>query len=298
MKRALPALGAIAALGILLGLGLLLLGGAPAPAPPPPPPPPPRPAPPRPAPPQPPAPETDGDPGSAPDVPPPAPEKDPDEEPPLSPDAYPWEAPAWWVEKEKRLREAEVDIPGEDLSLEEILDRIGKAAGFPVKSGTEVSGFAASTRPFFQARGPARAVIEALAQRFNLEPVVTREGVVMHQRGKVPPGRVVQAGRVQWAVTEARERKEGKRPEDPAAEEGRQVPVQVSFSRTPLRDAARILGEKTSIPVYLDAALWTLNPPVTLEPGKKTLGEVLDAILEPLKGASDVNLRRVVLFRP
>jgi hypothetical protein len=296
VNRALPVLGALFALGVLLGIGLLVLGGGSSP------PPPPEVVRPRaaarvaPAPEEPP-PDSDA-PGGDPDGPP-APPAVPEGEPEIVLRDYPFAVPAWWTEREARLREVQVDLSGEFLTVEEVLHRVGKAAGFSVKPGPEVSGFAASTPISFpSAQASARGILEALALRLNLEPVLTREGVVMHQRGKAPPGPIPQAGRVQWALVEARERREGKRPEDPDSGEARSIPVDIVFTRTPLREAVKMLTDRTTVPVYLDEPLWTANPPVTVEKGKGTLGEVLDAIAGPLDAATDATRRRVLLFRP
>ena len=77
----------------------------------------------------------------------------------------------------------------------------------------------------------------------------------------------------------------------------RGMAVALSFAKMPLRQAAETIHDRTGVPVYLDATLWTVNPAVTLEPGKATLGEALDAMLEPLGASSDANPRRIVIFR-
>ncbi|HEU4395999.1 MAG TPA: hypothetical protein VFS92_10570 [Planctomycetota bacterium] len=293
MKRLAAPLGVLLAVAILALLGWLLLGGESSAAPTRPAPPPPRPREPEVRPPPPP----DPDPDPAPD-PEPAPAPDPDAEAPLPLDAYPWEVPPWWHEHEKKLRETEVEIYGERLSIPEILERVGKDAGVPTRVGRELEGWASATLLSSPSlRGPARGIVEALAVRYNLEPHLTRQGLVLHQRGRAPANRLVQAGRVQWALSEARERKAGRRPAEPDADLARGMAVAISFSKTPLRQAAETIHDRTGVPVYLDATLWTVNPAVTLEPGKATLGEALDAMLEPLGAASDVNPRRIVIFR-
>lgn len=294
MKRLAAPLGVLLAVAILALLGWLLLGGESSAAPPrpaPPPPPPDRRVEPRPQ--QPPEPEPEPEPEAE-----PAPPPDPDAEAPLPLDAYPWEVPAWWHEHEKKLRETDVEISGERLSVPEILERVGKESGVPTRVGREIEGWASSallSSPSL--RGPARGIVEALAVRYNLEPHLTRQGLVLHQRGRAPANRLVQAGRVQWALSEARERKSGGRPAEPDAELARGMAVQLSFSKMPLRQAAETIHDRTGVPVYLDATLWTVNPTVTLAAGKATLGEALDAMLEPLGASSDANPRRIVIFR-
>ena len=195
--------------------------------------------------------------------------------------------------------ESDVDISGERMSIPEILDRVGEAAGVPCRVGREIEGWASTallSSPSL--RGPARAVIESLSQRYNLESHLTRQGLVLHQRGKAPANRLVQAGRVQWALSEARDRRAGRRPDEPDAELARGMAVALSFEKARLRQVAETIHDRTGIPVYLDSTLWIVNPTVSLEPGKATLGEALDALLQPLGAASDANPRRIILFRP
>ena len=113
---------------------------------------------------------------------------------------------------------------------------------------------------------PARAVIESLSQRYNLESHLTRQGLVLHQRGKAPANRLVQAGRVQWALSEARDRRAGRRPDEPDAELARGMAVALSFEKARLRQVAETIHDRTGIPVYLDSTLWIVNPTVSLEP--------------------------------
>jgi hypothetical protein len=295
MKRFAAPIGALLAIALLVLLGRLLLGGAEEAVPE-------RPAPPRPpdrpAPPPAQEPPPVDAPGPAPE-PEPAPPVDPDAETPLPLDAYPWDVPPWWHEHDRKLREVDVDITGERMSIPDILQKVGEAAGVPCRVGREIEGWASTallSSPSL--RGPARAVIESLSQRYNLEPHLTRQGLVLHQRGKAPANRLVQAGRVQWALSEARDRKAGRRPEEPDAELARGMAVSLSFDGARLRQVAETIHDRTGIPVYLDATLWTVNPTVSLEAGKATLGEALDALLKPLGAASDANPRRIVMFRP
>jgi hypothetical protein len=290
MKSLLPALALVVALGVIAAAGWLLLRGEPV-APPPPPPPPVEIA--RRKPPPPPrfVPE------ELPPEEPPAEEGEP-KEVPLPPDAYPWEVPGWWHEIDRRLREKEVEIDDEVRTVKDLLEQLERDGGFPVRAGPELEAWTDTRMSFPSSRGPIRAILEALASRSNVEVVLTADAVHLRQRGRAKEDRVTRAGRVQAAILEAMERRAGKREADPVALEFAATPVDIPLADVPLREAARLLGESLSIPVYMDAGLWAANLPVRVEAGERPLSKVLDALVGPAGGAWDVTPRRVVLFRP
>jgi hypothetical protein len=296
MKRLLPVLAVLVAVGILGTAGWFLLGGDDGPAPPPPVA---KAAPVKPA--------REAPPEFVPRRPVPEGERGPEEGPvpatdreqPLPPDAYPWEVPGWWREIDRKFREKEIVVEDEQLAVSEILDRIAKEVGFPVRAGPELKEWSEESRVTLPAvHAPARVVLEVLASRHNVELVLTADAVVLHQRGKSPDDRVTRAGRVQWAILEAEERRAGKREADSSAQELIAAPVTLGLDAVPLREAARRLGEALSMPVYMDAALWASNLPVTLPPGERPLGKTLDALVAPGGAAWDVTPRRIVLFKP
>ena len=222
-----------------------------------------------------------------------------EEDPPPPPEAYPWEVPGWWHEIDRKFREASISWDAETLSVGEILQRLEREVGFPVRVGPGLEPWAAESRfSLASVRGPARGLVEALATRLNLEAVLTSEALVLHQRGRAPETKVVQAGRVQAAILEARERREGKRPPDPEVVDLTAQRVVLAKDRVRLRELARRVGEALAVPVYMDAPLWSVNPEVALDGQERTLREVLDLLLAPLGAASDVTPRRIVLFRP
>jgi hypothetical protein len=207
--------------------------------------------------------------------------------------------PGWWHEIDRKFRDREVAWEAETLTVQEILGRLEREAGFPVRAGPGLEDWAAENRiALASVHGPARAVVEALATRLNLDAVITADAFVLYQRGRAPDTALVRAARVQTAILEARERREGKRPLTDEATDVRGEKVAAAFDRTPLREAARRIGEELGIPVYMDAALWSVNPSVTTPEGGSTLGEILDRTLAPLGAASDVTPRRIVLFKP
>jgi len=290
MNRLLPAVAVVVAVAVLAALGWLLLAGGPAPAPPGRPLP--APARPRVEPPE----FVPASPVPAGEDPPPKPEK----EPPLPPGAYPWEVPGWWREVDRKFRDREiVGEFDESVPVREILDFVAKEVGFPVRTGPELKEWSEESRIALPAtHAPARAVLEALASRTNVEIVLTADALLLHQRGKAPDDPVTRAGRVQWAILEAEERHAGKRPPDGAAEELAASAEKIGFEGVPLREAARRLGEDLGIPVYMDAPLWNVNPAVTLPEGERPLSKVLDAMTAPWGAAWDVTPRRIVLFKP
>ena len=290
MKRFLAALAALAAFVVVAAVvALVLWEGGPAVVPPVPPSPPPATPP-----------TSDGTgpvfpPGRAP-APPPA---TADLESPPPPEAYPWEVPGWWHEIDRKFREGFLAWDADTLSVTEILERLEREIGFPVRVGPGLEAWAGESRiSLASVRGPARGLVEALATRLNLEAVLTSEALVLHQRGRAPETKVVQAGRVQAAILEARERREGKRPPDQEVVDLTAQRVVLAKEKVRLRELARRLGEALGVPVYMDAPLWTVNPEMDLDGQERTLREVLDLLLAPLGAASDVTPRRVVLFRP
>jgi len=222
----------------------------------------------------------------------------PTAEPSLDPDAYPYEVPAWWEAADRRFRDTPVRIEGTTLRFIEILALLEKEVGFPVRVGPELERWAAE-QPFSipSAAGPARALVEVLALRNNLEVVIEREALVFHQRGRAPDTREVRAGRVQSAILEAGERRRGIRGEDRRAGEVRERSVDLGFDGVPLRDAAKEIGARAGIPVYLDRTMWKANPRVTVAAGQRTLGALLDAVVGPLEAAADVTPTRIVILR-
>lgn len=221
------------------------------------------------------------------------------EEAPLPPDAYPWEVPGWWRDIDRRMREKEIAVDDEVMTVKEILARLEKETLFPVRAGPELEAWAEEHRFSIPvARAPARAVLEAIAGRTNLEVVLTADAILLRQRGRVKEDRVTRAGRVQAALMESRERRDGKRETDPAAAEYAATPVDLAIEGVPLRAAIRVIGERLAVPVYTDEALWAANPEVRVEAGTRPLSKYLDALVAPFGGAWDVTPRRIVLFRP
>ena len=153
-------------------------------------------------------------------------------------------------------------------------------------------------RPVASTTAPVRAAVEALASRLNLEPVLEPDALSLYQRGKVPPGVPVRAGRVRWAVMEAVERHDGPRPEDPSGTALLSRIASVRIDRLPLREAVARVGEAVGAPVFLDAALWAENPPVGVEAGEKPLAEILARLCRGTGAVVDATGRRIVLFRP
>ena len=223
-----------------------------------------------------------------------------DTEPPLPPDAYPWEVPAWWHEVDRKFREKEIVAELEPtIPVKEILEFLSREVGFPIRVGPELREWADESRlTIASTHAPARSILDALASRTNVEVVLTADAVVLHQRGRAPDDRVTRAGRVQAAILEAEARHAGKRDPDPAAEELVASPVKTAFDAVPLREAARRLGEELGIPVYMDAPLWNVNPSVTVPEGERPLGKLLDAMTTPWGAAWDLTPRRIVLFKP
>jgi hypothetical protein len=292
MNRLLLALAILVAAVVLAAVGWLVLGGGPAPAP--------R-TPAVPSDPRPPRPPESSPPVFIPVRPDPGPVQDGAEtEPPLPPDAYPWEVPAWWHEVDRKFRGKEIVAELEPtIPVKEVLDFVSREVDFPVRPGPELKDWAEESRISIPSiRAPARAVLEALANRTNVEIVLTADALVLHQRGRAPNDRVTRAGRVQAAILEAEARHAGKREPDPAAEELAASPMKTGFEAVPLREAARRLGEELGIPVYMDAPLWNVNPSVTLEAGERPLSKVLDAMTHPWGAAWDLTPRRIVLFKP
>ena len=294
MKRLLPLVAVLAALAAAGGAWLLLRGD------PPPPPPPPDPVsrtgrrkPPK-----------DRPPEFVPADPDPGPETVPEEpvepkEVPLPPDAYPWEVPGWWSEVDRRLREKEVVLDDEVRPVKDVLAFLEKEVLFPVRTGPELDAWASDHRITLPAtRAPVRAILEALALRANVEVVLTADAVLLRQRGRAKEDRVTRAGRVQAAILESHERRAGKREVDAASADLARSSVDLALDGVPLREAARRLGERLSIPVYMDAGLWVANAPVRVEAGEKTLGTYLDGLAGAVGAAWDATPRRVVLFQP
>jgi hypothetical protein len=290
MNRLLLGLVVLVAAAILAAVGWLVLGGGPEPVPPKPP----VRTPPR--------PPTDTRPVFVPYHPEPVTVKGgpapAETEPPLPPDAYPWEVPGWWLEVDRKFREKEVSLDDELRTIGETLAMIEKEVGFPVRPGPELKEWAAESQRVLTIHAPARSVLESLAQRTNLELVLTADALVLHQRGRAPNDRATRAGRVQAAILESEERHAGKRDRDPASEELAAAPVKTAFDAVPLREAARRLGEELGIPVYMDAPLWNVNPSVSLPAGERALSKVLDAMTAPWGAAWDITPRRIVLFKP
>ena len=207
--------------------------------------------------------------------------------------------PGWWHEIDRKFRDREIVIEGELLPVSGILDLVSKEVGFPVRVGPELAAWAEESRIALPAvHAPARSLVESLAGRLNLEIVLTADALLLHQRGRSPENRLTRAGRVQWALLEAEERRAGKREEDPAAADLRAMPVEMPLEGVPLREAARRLGEKIGTPVYMDSALWNANVAVTVPPGERALGDLLDRVIGPQGAAWDLTGRRVVLFKP
>lgn len=236
-----------------------------------------------------------GDAGEEPE--PAAPVVDPDEA--LPADGYPWAVPDWWFAHEKVLREKEVHFAAEHFVMVDLLRAVGEDIGVPVRAGPELEEWARA-RTYFLPRvdGPARALLELIATSHNLDIVLQKDGVVLHQRGRELPTRLAAAGRVQWTMQAARDRLSGERDPDPAAAEMAAVPVELAFERLPLRDAMKRLEERLTVPVYLDRGLWTGNPEVSAPAGERPLGEWLNAVLGPIGARAEALPRRVVVVKP
>ncbi len=295
MKRTVAGLGAALLLALLGGASLLLLPGPPpAPVDPSPPSPPaPRPAPPAPA-----------------EVPPADIAEEPPEPPPppsddeLPPGDYPWRVPPWWRATEARLAAAPLRMGPDQLPFRDLLARIAEASGVEVSLGPELAAWG-EDRVYAVAHvdGNALSFLDLLASVHNLEPVLGRNSVVLHQRGRAKETPVVRSGRVQWTLRVARERRDGLRDPDPA-EEGMlatAVPWDVDGGLTPgrtytARALAAALGRSLAVPVYLDGALWEENG--SAEVGvAHSLGDLLGAVAPPLRARFEATPRRVVLFR-
>lgn len=289
MRSLLLPLVVLAAALVLAGVGWLVLAPAP-----PPPPIPARPAPPR----EPPARPVF--------VPEPAPEEDPSPAPSPAegefapaPDAWPGEVPAWWIEADRRFRDGVISVSGETLTMEDLAARLEAACHFAVRFEDRLVAWAREHNvTLASVEGPGRALVELLSSRLNLEPVLEPDALRFYRRGGAPDTPLVRAGRIRWAVLEAVERREGKRPPDPAAPDLEAVTLEFPLEAVPLREAARRLGELVNTPVYLDGPLWNTNPVITLEPGPRTLSEILQRMSAPWGAAVDANPRRIVLFKP
>jgi hypothetical protein len=289
MKRALPVLAVLAAGAIFGAVAWFSLAGAPAPAPP-------APAPPA----EPAAPARPRGPQFAPErATRPTPAAVPPEEPPVPPENYPWETPGWWHEVDRKFRQKEVTMDGETMPIARILEKVSGEVNFPVRTGPELQKWAEESRLTVAGdRITARALLEGMARRLNLDMVLTPDALLLHQRGKAPDDALTRAGRVQWALKEAEERRTGLRDEEPAAQELRSMRIEFPLDGVPMREAARRLGEKLGVPVYMDAPLWNVNPAVHIEEGERTLRDVLDRMTRSWDACYDVTPRCIVLFRP
>lgn len=230
-------------------------------------------------------------------VDPPA-EQPPPEFPPLPPDMWPGDAPPWWVEHDRRLREKTLTLEEDIRSVREIAAFLEKETGVPVRFHETLAAWADENRIAIALREePARAAAEALAARLNVEAVIDPDGLRFYPRGKAPLGVMAVVSRARWDIEEAVERRAGRRPADVSGEALLRRSVTLRAEKTPLREAIRMLGDEAGVPILTDRALWDANPALTLDLKDRPLSEALERIGKDAACTADATARRIVLLK-